>query len=313
MNRELRKVLRDLGMLAMTTGLGATAAVTPRGIHKRILSEATRLDILLRRERRIRRDDLRESEEMRRAVVEHRRKFRELRLEEAFCQGYGIYRPGWPADVTVTGLDHVHAAHAQGRGVVMWQMTFLDLTPLFVTMADAGYPVSHLSTAFHRLESRQELSLRLISPALIRGETRNLRERVMIPRNKTPGYLKRMRSIVKDEHGTVSIRGDFTSGQREIDGAHLDHMVSFPTGAPSLAHICDAPLLTAAVVRRAPLEHEVIIDEPIGVSRDGTRREFVYDAVQEFARRLDERARECRDSRSIVPFIPALDPQLAKP
>ena len=36
MNRELRKVLRDLGMLAMTTGLGATAAVTPRGIHKRI-------------------------------------------------------------------------------------------------------------------------------------------------------------------------------------------------------------------------------------------------------------------------------------
>ena len=313
MSRLDKGLLRDVGLVAMTTGLGATAAATPHRIHRRVVSAATRLDGLVRKERRIKRDDLRESDEMRRAVLVHRRTFRRLRIEEAFCQGYGIYRNGWPANITVTGLDHVHAAYAQGRGLVMWQMSFLDLTPLFITMAEAGYPVSHLSTDFHRLESRHELSLRLLSPILIRGETRTLHERVMIPRNNTLGYLKRLRSIVKDDHGTVSIRGDFSAGRREIEAPHLEHMATFPTGAPSLAHLSGAPLLTAAVIRRGRLEHEVIIDEPISVPRDATRREFVYGAVEEYAQRLDDRARKFRDSRPILPFIPFLDPSLASP
>jgi hypothetical protein len=207
-------------------------------------------------------------------------------------------------------MDHIHEAHAHDRGLVLWQMTFLDLTPAFIVLAEAGYPVSHLSTIHHRLEYHHALSRRLIAPALVRGEVRTLKERVMIPPEGGLGYLKRLRSIVQDDHGTVSIRGDFTSGQRQIDAVHLGKLISIPTGAPSLAHLTGAPLLTAAVVRRGLLEHEVLFDEPISAPRGTSRREFQSAAIEEFAARLEARAREFRDSRPIIPFLPELDPEL---
>ena len=306
-----RKVRKDLYALAMTTGLGATAALTPRSARPRVLSSIVAVAQRRGERQPIRRAKLRETEDVRRAVAEHRRVFRSLRIEETFCQGFGIFRRSWPANITVSGLDHVRAAHAEGRGLVIWQMSFLDLTPLFIVMADAGYPVSHLSSAFHRLASHGEPSRRLVAPALVRGETRALGRRLMIPTDGSLGYLKELKSIVQDDHGTVSIRGDFTSGRKEIEAPHLDHVMSFPTGAPSLAHLTGAPLLTAAVIRRAPLEHEVLIDEPIAVARDMTRREFQHAAVMEYARRLDARARVHRQSRPIVPFMPSVDPYLS--
>lgn len=298
-----RRVVNDISTAALTAGLGAVAAITPARAHRTILASVNRAESLVRDRRAIRRDEIRSSDELSRALLEHRSRMRELRTETAFCKGYGIYRKGWPADVQVTGLEHVRAAHQEGKGLVIWQMTFLDLTPLFLVMAGAGHPVSHLSTPFHGLASKNELCRRWLGPVLVRSETRDLEERVMMTHAGAGGHLKRLRSIVADEHGTVSIRGDFTHGQRMIEVTHLDRVVEIPTGAPSLAHLTGAPLLTAAVLRRGPLEHEVVIDPAIAVSRDTTRREFATAAVEVFAHRLDERARAHPHSRTVLPFM----------
>jgi lauroyl/myristoyl acyltransferase len=119
-------------------------------------------------------------------------------------------------------------------------------------------------------------------------------------------YMRELLSVIKDEHGTVSIRGDTLRGRRRVEAPFLGAVAAFPTGAPSLAHRTGAPLLTTATIRRGPLDHEVIIDRPISVARDLARSAFQHAAVQEYASRLEQRIRDHPGSRPWLPVIAAL-------
>lgn len=293
--RPDRGTLGDLAKLAITTGLGGAAALTPPAARSFVVS---RLEALGSRMRHDELDEMtgylgrrlpdRTQTELHAVASE----MRALRVEHAFCRGYGVFRRGWPAEIEVTGAEHLHASHAAGRGVIVWLMTFLDSTPFNLAAAAEGFPVTHLSEVRHGMRGGGPISLRLISPILLRGEKRSLRRRVLISPSGSLDYLRTLQATIEDDHGTVTIRGHFGKGRRTIATRFLGEETHIPTGAPSLAHKTGAPLLTTATVRRGPLHHEVIIDEPISAARTLDRRAFQIAAVEEFASRLDQRARE---------------------
>lgn len=225
------------------------------------------------------------------------------RIENVVCRGAGIFGRNWPAEIEVRGIEHLEHAHARGRGVVMWLMSFLDATPFNLVAAGAGHPVTHLSAVDHLVSGDGRVSQAFVAPLLLRGEVRSQAGRIVIPSGGGLGYVRDLRSVLEEDRGTISIRGDFTLGRRMVDAPHLGGVASFPTGAPSLAHQTGAVLLTTATVRRGPFEHAVIIDEPISVRRDLDRRAFQRAAVQEFAARLDSRARTSLTSRPWQPFL----------
>jgi len=290
----VRRTAADLGKLATTLGLGALTLLTPRGARA---SLAARLGTVGERLRSTQLDEMArhlggQFPDMtlagRRGIAAD---MRAVRIEQAMCRGYGIFRSGWPAEIVATGADHVRDAHEEGRGVVLWMMTFLDFAPLNLVASEAGYPVTHLSMTNHGVQGDGPISLRIVAPIVLRGEIRSQRRRVIISPGGGLGYLRELVATIEEEHGTVSIRGDLAYGRRLINAPFMGSVASFPTGAPSLAHRSGAPLLTAAIVRRGPLVHEVIFEEPIRVSRDLGRHRFQSEAVKEFAGRLENMTR----------------------
>lgn len=302
-NREL---VDDLAKFAVTTGLGAAAAVVPRGARELL---AAALVAVGRRTRRGQLDaaaDLLDRwlpdttlEERRDIAVD----MRSTRIEQTLCRGFGIFRQGWPANVGVTGIEHLRRAHDEGRGVVVWVMSFLDSTPFNLVAASEGFPVTHLSDSRHGISHEGVISRRVVAPIVMRAEVRSLKRRVIISPTGGLGYLRELQRILEEEKGTVSIRGDYTVGRRMIEVPMLGGTMAFPTGAPSLAHRTTAPLLTAATVRLGLLDHLVIIDQPIQVRRDLDRRSFQQEAVRAFAERLGERVRTHPGSRPWLPFM----------
>jgi len=290
----------DVGKLFVTVGLGATAAVTPRAFHRTLLSGLGAAGSRVRRKELdavvdIAHDWLpKSSVQQRKAIAVE---MRALRIEHALCRGYGIFRQGWPARLTVSGAEHLREAHAEGRGVVMWVMSFIESTPFNLAARAEGYPVTHLTTGTHGLASTGIVSRRLVAPLVLRGERRSQGHRVILSTNGDLNYMRELLSVVKNERGTVSIRGDTQRGRHKVEAPFLGAVAAFPTGAPSLAYRTGAPLLTTATIRRGPLDHEVIIDRPVSVARDLDRAAFQHAAIQEFAARLEQRTLEYPGSR----------------
>ncbi|MCJ7756451.1 MAG: hypothetical protein MUP13_17965 [Thermoanaerobaculales bacterium] len=303
-----RGTVSDLGKLAITLGVGGITALTPRSVHPLLLAGLARAGALVRRGQL---DELAclMGDQFPDTTLEERRQIafemRTVRIEHAMCRGYGAFRRGWPAQITTTGADHLRTARAEGRGVVIWVMTFLDLTPINLAAAEQGCPITHLSSRTHGLSDSGPISRRVVAPVILRSEKRSQRQRVIIPPGGGYAYLRKLQSVIEEDHGTVSIRGDSKHGRLMIEAPYLGGTASYPTGAPSLAHRTGAPLQTAATIRKGPLDHEVIIDEPIAVRRDVDRRTFRYEAVQEFGARRERRALAHPGSRAWLLSLPS--------
>ena len=270
---------RDLGLTAVTFILGVVAIGTPKRAHRSIVRAASGV-----------------------ATTFGGGSARRLVVEQSFCRGYGVFRRGWPAEVSVTGLEHVRAARAEGRGVVMWVMGFLDHTALNLALDEAGYPITFLYSQNHGIYSTRAPSRRLAAPILIRGALRSLERVVFIPDSGNKGYIRQLSSILENDHGTIGIKGDVADHRGGIETDFLGRPTAFPTGAPSLAFMTGSELITGAVLRRGTLDHEVVIDEPISVARDDGHKEYLQAVTQEFARRLEQRVRTHPGSRPTTKF-----------
>lgn len=272
-------IVRDLGLAVLTVCFGVLALVTPTRSHRIIVGAVASVSSLF-------------------GDADRRR----LIVEQSFCRGYGVFRRGWPAEVTVSGLEHFRAAHDEGHGVVMWMMGFLDQTALNLALADAGHPVTFLSAEHHGVYSTRAPSRYLAAPILTRGAHRSMEQAIIIPEDGNKSYIRTLCRILEQDHGTVGMKGDVTDQAGALEASYRGQSVGFPTGAASLAHMTGAPLLTGAVIRHDTLVHEVVIDEPIAVVRSLGHDEYLEAVVGEFAHRLEQRLAAHPDSRPASRF-----------
>src|SRR5688572_27730248 len=82
----------------------------------------------------------------------------------------------WRPTIAIEGREHVDAALAAGKGVILWVNEFVgsDLVAK-AAVQQAGYPVSHLTRPEHGY-SKSRLGMRYLNPIRRRAEDRFLAE-----------------------------------------------------------------------------------------------------------------------------------------
>jgi len=200
----------------------------------------------------------------------------------------GLHRSGWPVQIDLEGVHHLDRALSRGRGAVLWFSSFCDPVLLMRALAERGTPLCHLSAYTHGAPGHSRFGVRFVAPVHRSVEKRYLAERIVMRNSSSPGYVKRVRQSLGSNRA-VSVRGDLA-----LDATHeadcLGRHCAFSAGAPRIAHSAQAPLLTSAIARLGPAHYRVTIDEELRLPEG--RREFVREAVAEYARRLDCRLME---------------------
>lgn len=174
----------------------------------------------------------------------------------------GLWRPA----TAVHGLEHVRAAQAAGRGVVLWVVpTAFSTLAGKLALRRAGLAVHHLSRFQHPFtESR--LGAALLNPLRCGPENRWLAGRVMIERGKTPVQAMRVLGGILQQGSIVSITLGALA-DRPLTMSFLDGQLVVAPGAPRLAARAGAALLPVITLRGGE-GFVTTIEPPIGEARE---------------------------------------------
>jgi lauroyl/myristoyl acyltransferase len=205
------------------------------------------------------------------------------------------YRPGgWRGRIEMSGLQHLEGARARGRGVVLWvcPFTYADLI-VKTALTRAGLEVSHLSACSRGFSPNAchpwtptRFGKRYLSRLRTAVEDRYLHERVIMPRDGSLGYIRRLERLLKS-NGTISIRAGKV-GHRTMELPMLGGLVTLATGAPSLAVATGAALVPVFVARRGPGRFEVIFEPPLEPAAEGAAAPMVHDLMRRYTRLLED-------------------------
>ena len=186
------------------------------------------------------------------------------------------------------------ALKARGRGVVLWvcPFTYADLI-VKTALARAGLEVSHLSACSRGFSPNAchpwtptRFGKRYLSRLRTAVEDRYLHERVIMPRDGSLGYIRRLERLLKSG-GVLSMRAGKV-GYRTMDLPMLGGLVTLATGAPSLAIATGAALVPVFVARRGPGRFEVIFEPPLEPAADGAGPSAVPDLMRRYTRLLED-------------------------
>ena len=205
---------------------------------------------------------------------------------ESLLQLCRAARPGdWRPAMRLLGAEHLEAARAGGKGVVIWSGHFV-FASLLAKMAlfDAGYRIGHLSHPRHGFSDTQ-LGWRLLNPYRQRIEARFLADRVELDPDSPTMALRTLLQMLR-ANGFVSLvaRED---ARRPVEVPFLDGTIGLASGAPDIAYEASAPLLPAFTVRSVDGVFETVIEPPLPLDRAVGRRAAVQSAIQAYARRLE--------------------------
>lgn len=196
-----------------------------------------------------------------------------------------LHRSGWKIQLETEGLEHLAAAREDGKGAVIWYMSFCESFLVMRAMAEAGVPVGHLSLYSHGVPGKSRFGFATAGRMYRAAENRYLQARVVMRDRTSPGYFKQLGALLKTNHA-VTVRGDLAAAGSPVRAVCLGRECDFASGAPRLAFQSGAPLLTAYAERIAPFHYRVVIEEAVTADRT-QKKSFVSDAVAEYGRRLD--------------------------
>lgn len=115
---------------------------------------------------------------------------------------------------------------------------------------------------------------------------------MVIPLDGSLGYMRELMDLL-GRNQCISITGELT-GKQSVPADFFEWQESYATGAPALAYKMKAALLPCCVVRDGELRYRLVIQAPICVEESSVhgssidRHEFTRQAVQEFAKRVEE-------------------------
>jgi lauroyl/myristoyl acyltransferase len=212
-------------------------------------------------------------------------------LEAPWARVRALHRNGWKPDIEVEGLEHIRASQEVGKGTILWRVSMGTSLTAKKALSDAGIELIHLSADTHGSWSDTWLAEKALAPLYRRTEGWWVKERVIIPADRAMAGI--MKTLIKHlrSNAVVSIFGDLRAAQN-VYATVLGQTAVFATGSPSLAFKTGATLLPVYSVRQGTGRFRIIVDEPIVPDRNLGRKEYVQEAVQEFARRIDEIVRE---------------------
>ena len=209
-----------------------------------------------------------------------------MRIDNIWVRLRGLHSPLQHLIYELEGRHHYDSAVNAGKGVILWRMRFCNAPSVNAALAQHRIAPVHLSMAFHGASSRTWIARRLVSPIYVRSEAWNLRERVVIPADGSLGYMRVLMECLRC-NGTLSIFGEGEVGRQTIATRFLDTTAHFPTGSPALAYRHGSVLLPVHAERTGVCRYRVVIEEPIQISKDLKRDEFIRQAVIEFSDRLE--------------------------
>ena len=190
------------------------------------------------------------------------------------------YFRGWTPKIALTGAEHVDAALADGRGIVLWVAHFC-FNSLAAKMAfhRAGYQVSHISRPEHGF-SKSRFGIAVLNPVRVRTELRYLKDRIIIERAKPSASVRTARKRLA-QNEIISVTAGAWEGAKvatvDVGGCALD----LSTGAPGLALMSGAALLPVITVRDdATGEIRVIVKERLDTGF-GTRNDDAIAAISQ--------------------------------
>jgi lauroyl/myristoyl acyltransferase len=212
-------------------------------------------------------------------------------LEERWGHWRALHRAGWNVATEVEGVEHLEAARAAGKGAILWGMSFCGYLVAKMALHRAGARIVMLAAADHGVHYPPTRFGRLVvGPLYCHAENRYLAERVKIPHDRALGYLRTLKARLQANRN-VYISGERVAARRNVQVRLLGRDVPLATGSPSLAFSVGSRLLPVDILRLGPFHYRLRIDAPIapGAAR---KRDFVEQAVTEFAARVERRILE---------------------
>jgi hypothetical protein len=213
-------------------------------------------------------------------------------MEDTFGRWQASHRSDWRASTEVIGLEHLNRAFDQGRGAVLWGMSFCGTLFPKIALSRAGVALTQLSSEDHGADYPMSLMGKwVIGPLHCLPESRYLSERIRIPEDGNTSYLRRIGEVLQS-NGCVWIAGERSRTKKPHAAELHGRQALFPVGAPMLALRYKAALLPVHTERLGQFHYRVTIESPITLSSRMGRREAIPQAVQEYARRLAIRIRD---------------------
>ena len=196
------------------------------------------------------------------------------------------YRPGgWNPRITVQGKEHLEAARAEGRGVVLW-VTHFAFSSLVTKLglSREGIWIHNLSHPRHGFNGTR-FAMRFLNPVLTRIECRYLGERVMLGYNESKEALERLERHL-GAGGVASVKVGSTA-KRPLVAPFLDGEIHLGAGAPLLAFNTRSRLIPVHTQRDDSGAFTIRIEAPLDLPEDGPRGEALKVAAKAYAERLE--------------------------
>ena len=192
----------------------------------------------------------------------------------------------WRPELEVTGLDHVRAAQAAGRGCLLWVApTVFGSVMSKRSLFEARLKQHHLSREGHGIDSPSRLGRRLLALPRVRLEDRYLAERIRIPDRGAPrAAMRRMVDLLRAGEVVTILVGN--NARRTHIVPFLDGTLEASLGVAELARQGDALLLPVVTVRLGPGRFRTTIEPPIALDPSVDCETAGRRAVAEFACRL---------------------------
>jgi hypothetical protein len=168
---------------------------------------------------------------------------------------------GWRPTIILVGEEHIKAALARGRGVILWYCTFnRTMIAHYKGLREAGYPVSVLMAGTHGF-SDTRFGVRVLNPIRVTIEKRYMGEAFLIG---SQGAGPAIRSLIGrlGENRCIHIAA-IQTGRHVAERPFLGGRLRLAKGAPSLAVSTGAALLPTFTVPVGPASFEIHIEPPL--------------------------------------------------
>lgn len=168
---------------------------------------------------------------------------------------------GWKPKTRLIGEEHLKAALAKGKGVILWTCNFTHTSlPFYKALAGAGYPLSILMHGTHGF-SDTRFGIRFLNPVRVAVESRYVKENCLIGKDGAgPAIRQLIRNLSDNECVYIAT---LQSGKHVSERSCLGGHIRLAKGGPSLALSTGATLLPAFAVPVGPSSFEIHVEPPL--------------------------------------------------